>query len=43
LYRSDPALPETDPRVASLKPEQFIDERFFVELKKGMVFQKLWK
>ena len=36
-------LAETDPRAASLKPEQFIDGRFFVELEKEGFFQKLWK
>jgi NitT/TauT family transport system substrate-binding protein len=34
---------ETDPRVASLKPEQFIDARFFQELDKEGFIQKLWK
>jgi len=34
---------ETDPRVASLKPEQFIDARFFQELEKEGFIQKLWK
>lgn len=34
---------ETDPRVAGLKPEQFIDARFFNELDKEGFIQKLWK
>jgi ABC-type nitrate/sulfonate/bicarbonate transport system substrate-binding protein len=34
---------ETDPRVANLKPEQFIDGRFFQELEKEGFIQKLWK
>ena len=34
---------ETDPRVADLKPEQFIDARFFQELEKEGFIQKLWK
>src|SRR5688572_9862228 len=34
---------ETDPRVANLKPEQFIDARFFQELEKEGFIQKLWK
>jgi hypothetical protein len=34
---------ETDPRVASLKAEQFIDARFFQELDKEGFIQKLWK
>jgi hypothetical protein len=36
-------MAETDPRVANLKPEQFIDTRFFQELDKEGFFQKLWK
>ena len=36
-------MAETDPRVASLKPEQFIDGRFFAELEKEGFIQKLWK
>jgi hypothetical protein len=32
----------TDPRVANLKPEQFIDGRFFAELEKEGFIQKLW-
>jgi NitT/TauT family transport system substrate-binding protein len=34
---------ETEPRVANLKPEQFIDARFFQELDKEGFIQKLWK
>jgi hypothetical protein len=34
---------ETDPRVATLKPEQFIDGRFFRELDKEGFIEKLWK
>jgi ABC-type nitrate/sulfonate/bicarbonate transport system substrate-binding protein len=34
---------ETDLRVANLKPEQFIDARFFQELDKEGFIQKLWK
>ncbi|HME62954.1 MAG TPA: ABC transporter substrate-binding protein [Candidatus Binatia bacterium] len=34
---------ETDPRVANLKPEQFIDARFFQDLDKEGFIQKLWK
>jgi len=34
---------ESDPRVANLKPEQFIDARFFQELDKEGFIQKLWK
>lgn len=36
-------MAETDPRVANLKPEQFIDGRFFVEMEKDGFLQKLWK
>jgi NitT/TauT family transport system substrate-binding protein len=36
-------LAETDPRAANLKPEQFIDGRFFVEMEKDGFLQKLWK
>ena len=36
-------IAETDPRVANLKPEQFIDGRFFAELEKEGFIQKLWK
>jgi NitT/TauT family transport system substrate-binding protein len=36
-------MAETDPRVANLKPEQFIDARFFQELEKEGFIQKLWK
>jgi hypothetical protein len=34
---------ETDRRVAALRPEQFIDARFFQELEKEGFLQKLWK
>ena len=34
---------ETDPRIANLKPEQFIDARFFQDLDKEGFIQKLWK
>jgi NitT/TauT family transport system substrate-binding protein len=36
-------MAETDPKVAALKPEQFIDGRFFAELEKDGFVQKLWK
>jgi NitT/TauT family transport system substrate-binding protein len=36
-------LAETDPRAANLRPEQFIDGRFFVEMEKDGFLQKLWK
>jgi len=36
-------IAETDPRAANLKPEQFIDGRFFVEMEKDGFIQKLWK
>jgi NitT/TauT family transport system substrate-binding protein len=36
-------MAETDPRVTNLKPEQFIDARFFQELDKEGFIQKLWK
>ena len=36
-------IAETDPRAAQLKPEQFIDARFFQELEKEGFIQKLWK
>lgn len=36
-------MAETDPKVAALKPEQFIDGRFFAELEKEGFIQKLWK
>ena len=36
-------MAETDPRVTNLKPEQFIDSRFFQELDKEGFIQKLWK
>ena len=36
-------MAETDPRVANLRPEQFIDTRFFQELEKEGFIQRLWK
>ena len=36
-------MTETDSRVANLKPEQFIDARFFQELEKEGFIQKLWR
>jgi ABC-type nitrate/sulfonate/bicarbonate transport system substrate-binding protein len=36
-------MAESDPRVANLKPEQFIDGRFFAELEKEGFLQRLWK
>ncbi len=36
-------MAETNPKVASLKPEQFIDSRFMAELEKDGFLQKLWK
>lgn len=36
-------MADTEPRVANLKPEQFIDARFFQELEKEGFIQKLWK
>ncbi len=36
-------MAETDSRVVNLKPEQFIDTRFFQELEKEGFIQKLWK
>jgi hypothetical protein len=36
-------MAETDPRVAGLKPEQFIDGRFFAELEKEGFIQRLGK
>jgi NitT/TauT family transport system substrate-binding protein len=36
-------MAETDPRVAKLSPEQFIDDRFFQELDKEGFIQRLWK
>jgi NitT/TauT family transport system substrate-binding protein len=36
-------MAETDPRAAKLRPEQFIDARFFNELEKEGFIQKLWK
>jgi NitT/TauT family transport system substrate-binding protein len=36
-------MAETDPKVPSLRPEQFIDARFFQELEKDGFIQRLWK
>lgn len=36
-------MAETDPRVARLRPEQFIDNRLFEELEKEGFIQRLWK
>jgi NitT/TauT family transport system substrate-binding protein len=36
-------MAETDPRVAKLAPEQFIDARFFQELDKEGFIERLWK
>jgi NitT/TauT family transport system substrate-binding protein len=36
-------MAETDPRVVNLKPEQFMDARFFQELEKEGFIQRLWK
>jgi NitT/TauT family transport system substrate-binding protein len=36
-------LAETNPQVAQLRPEQFIDSRFFQELEKESFIQRLWK
>jgi len=36
-------LAETDSRAATLRPEQFIDARFFQEMDKDGFIQKLWK
>jgi ABC-type nitrate/sulfonate/bicarbonate transport system substrate-binding protein len=36
-------MAETDPRVAALKPEQFIDAHFFQELDKEGFIERLWK
>jgi NitT/TauT family transport system substrate-binding protein len=36
-------MAESDPRVANLRPEQFIDARFFQELEKDGFLQRLWK
>jgi hypothetical protein len=36
-------LAESDPRAAKLKPEQFIDARFFQELEKEGFIQRLWQ
>ena len=36
-------LAETDSRAAALRPEQFIDSRFFQEMDKDGFIEKLWK
>ena len=36
-------MAESDPRVVNLRPEQFIDGRFFQELEKEGFLQRLWK
>jgi NitT/TauT family transport system substrate-binding protein len=36
-------MAESDSRVSSLRPEQFIDARFFQELEKEGFLQRLWK
>jgi NitT/TauT family transport system substrate-binding protein len=36
-------MAETDPRIVNLKPEQFMDARFFQELDKEGFIQRLWK
>jgi len=36
-------MAETDPRVVNLKPEPFMDARFFQELEKEGFIQRLWK
>ncbi len=36
-------MAESDSRVANLRPEQFIDARFFQELEKEGFIQRLWK
>ena len=36
-------MAETNPKVAALKPEQFIDGRFFAAMEKEGFLQKLWK
>lgn len=36
-------MAESDPRAANLRPEQFIDARFFQELEKEGFIQRLWK
>jgi ABC-type nitrate/sulfonate/bicarbonate transport system substrate-binding protein len=36
-------MAESDSRVAQLRPEQFIDARFFQELEKEGFLQRLWK
>jgi hypothetical protein len=36
-------LADTDARVAGMRPEQFIDARFFQELEREGFLQRLWK
>jgi NitT/TauT family transport system substrate-binding protein len=36
-------IAETDSRAANLRPEQFIDSRFFQEMEKDGFLQRLWK
>jgi hypothetical protein len=36
-------MAESDSRVTTLRPEQFIDARFFQELEKEGFLQRLWK
>jgi hypothetical protein len=36
-------MAESDSRVVNLRPEQFIDARFFQELEKDGFLQRLWK
>jgi ABC-type nitrate/sulfonate/bicarbonate transport system substrate-binding protein len=36
-------MAESDSRVANLRPEQFIDARFFLELEKEGFIQRLWQ
>jgi hypothetical protein len=36
-------MAESEPRAANLRPEQFIDARFFQELEKDGFLQRLWK
>ena len=35
-------IAEIDPRAANLRPEQFIDSRFFQEMEKDGFLQRLW-
>ena len=35
-------IAESDPRAANLRPEQFIDSRFFQEMEKDGFLQRLW-